>query len=50
VNLPENSIDKVLMVDVYHEFSYPVEMLASIKKSLKPDGKVYLRLLLDKIK
>jgi ubiquinone/menaquinone biosynthesis C-methylase UbiE len=42
VNLPENSVDKVLMVDVYHEFSYPVEMLASIKKSLKPDGKIYL--------
>lgn len=42
VNLPENAIDKVLMVDVYHEFSFPAEMLASIKKSLRPDGKVYL--------
>jgi len=41
-NLPENSIDKVLMVDVYHEFSYPFEMLESIKRALKPDGKVYL--------
>ncbi|MGJ3236360.1 class I SAM-dependent methyltransferase [Marivirga sp.] len=42
VNLPDNSIDKVLMVDVYHEFSYPVEMLASIKKSLKTNGKIFL--------
>lgn len=42
VNLPENSIDKVLMVDVYHEFSYPYEMLLSIKKALKPNGKIYL--------
>lgn len=42
VNLPENSIDKILMVDVYHEFSFPVEMLASIKKSLKSNGKIFL--------
>jgi len=42
VNLPENSVDKVLMVDVYHEFSFPMEMLASIKKALRVDGKIYL--------
>lgn len=42
VNLPENTIDKVLMVDVYHEFSHPYEMLLSIKKALKKDGKIYL--------
>lgn len=42
VNLPENSVDKVLMVDVYHEFNYPMEMMASIKKALRPDGAVYL--------
>jgi ubiquinone/menaquinone biosynthesis C-methylase UbiE len=42
VNLPENSVDKVLMVDVYHEFNYPKEMIASIKKALKPDGKLFL--------
>jgi ubiquinone/menaquinone biosynthesis C-methylase UbiE len=42
VNLEENTIDKVLMVDVYHEFSYPVEMLASVKSALKADGKLYL--------
>jgi ubiquinone/menaquinone biosynthesis C-methylase UbiE len=42
VNLKPGSIDKVLMVDVYHEFAYPIEMMASIKKALKPDGAVYL--------
>ncbi|MGB5499608.1 MAG: class I SAM-dependent methyltransferase [Maribacter sp.] len=42
VNLPENSIDKVLMVDVYHEFAYPKGMIASIKKALRADGKIYL--------
>jgi len=41
-NLPKNSIDKVLMVDVYHEFSNPLEMLESIKSSLKKDGRIYL--------
>jgi len=41
-SLPENSVDKVLMVDVYHEFSYPAEMIASIKKALKPKGQIFL--------
>ena len=40
--LPPNSIDLVLMVDVYHEFSHPEQMLASIRKSLKPEGLVVL--------
>ena len=42
INLSKNSVDKVLMVDVYHEFSYPAEMLASIKKALKPEGRIFL--------
>ena len=42
VNVPENSIDLAIMVDVYHELEYPVEMLTSIKKSLKKDGKILL--------
>ena len=42
VNLPENTFDKVLMVDVYHEFNFPKEMILSIKKSLKENGKIYL--------
>ncbi|WP_223270706.1 class I SAM-dependent methyltransferase [Subsaximicrobium wynnwilliamsii] len=42
VNLPENSVDKLLMVDVYHEFNDPKEMMASIEKALRADGKIYL--------
>ncbi|MEX2513181.1 MAG: class I SAM-dependent methyltransferase [Cyclobacteriaceae bacterium] len=41
-NLPQNSIDLVIMVDVYHEISYPKEMLTEIKKSLKQNGKLLL--------
>lgn len=40
--LPSESVDAVLMVDAYHEFSYPVEMIASIFKALKPGGRVIL--------
>jgi ubiquinone/menaquinone biosynthesis C-methylase UbiE len=40
--LPPGSIDLVLLVDVYHEFSNPEEMLAAIHKSLKPSGRVAL--------
>jgi ubiquinone/menaquinone biosynthesis C-methylase UbiE len=40
--LPADSIDLVLMVDVYHEFSYPEEMLAAVHRSLKKDGLVVL--------
>ena len=40
--LPPNSVDLVLMVDVYHEFSEPVTMMRHIKNSLKPGGSVAL--------
>lgn len=40
--LPENTIDLAIMVDVYHELLYPHEVLQAIKKSLKPDGKLLL--------
>jgi ubiquinone/menaquinone biosynthesis C-methylase UbiE len=40
--LPEGGIDVVLMVDVYHEFSHPYEMMAAICRALKPDGRVVL--------
>ena len=40
--LPENKVDKVLMVDVYHEFEFPIKMIQSIKNALKPTGKIYL--------
>jgi len=41
-NLPDNSTDLAIMVDVYHELSYPHEMLQAIRKALKPDGKLLL--------
>jgi len=42
VQLPKNSVDKILMVDVYHEFSFPLEMITSIKNALKPNGQLFL--------
>lgn len=41
-NLPANSVDLAIMVDVYHELEYPVEVLQSIRKSLKKDGELLL--------
>jgi len=40
--LPESSTDWVLLVDAYHEFSHPHEMMQNIIKALKPTGKVVL--------
>lgn len=40
--LPANSLDLVLMVDVYHEFAEPVAMMKHIQNALKPDGRVVL--------
>lgn len=42
VPLPENAIDLILLVDVYHEFSYPYEMALSMFTALKPSGKLVL--------
>jgi precorrin-6B methylase 2 len=39
-HLPPASVDLVVMVDVYHEFSHPFEMMENICKSLKPGGRV----------
>jgi len=40
--LPEKSVDLMLLVDVYHEFSHPEQMLAAIRRSLAPQGVVVL--------
>jgi len=40
--LPRNTMDLVLLVDVYHEFSHPREMVRGIRESLKPDGRLVL--------
>ena len=39
-NLPASSCDIILLVDVYHEFSFPYEMMQGIVKALKPGGRV----------
>ena len=38
--LPASSTDLVLMVDVYHEFDHPYEMMQSIIRGLKPGGRI----------
>lgn len=40
--LPKGEIDLMLLVDVYHEFSFPEQMLASIHRSLAPGGMIVL--------
>jgi predicted methyltransferase len=42
VMLPDHSIDLMLLVDVYHEFSYPYEMALSMLNAMKPGGKLVL--------
>ncbi len=42
VSLPKNTVDMMLLVDVYHEFSYPYEMALSMLYALKPGGKLVL--------
>lgn len=41
-HLPAASIDLALMVDAYHEFSHPREIMAALAKALKPGGRVVL--------
>ena len=38
--LPPESCDLILMADVYHELSHPVEVLGHLRRALKPGGRV----------
>jgi SAM-dependent methyltransferase len=40
--LPAGSVDLALMVDAYHEFSHPREVMAGIVRGLRPGGRVVL--------
>ena len=40
--LQANSIDMAVMIDAYHEFSYPHEMIQHIADALKPGGRIVL--------
>lgn len=42
VQLKADSIDLALLVDVYHELQYPVEVMHSLAKALKPGGQIAL--------
>ena len=41
-NLPANSIDAAIMVDAYHEFSHPFEIINGIYNALRPGGRIFL--------
>ena len=38
--LPPASVDVAIMVDVYHEFSHPYEMMQNICTAIKPGGRI----------
>jgi ubiquinone/menaquinone biosynthesis C-methylase UbiE len=38
--LPAGAIDLIILVDVYHEFSFPWEMTGAMVRSLKPGGRI----------
>lgn len=40
--LPKESIDWMILADVYHEFQDPETMLAAMRRALKPDGRILL--------
>ncbi|UFH53894.1 class I SAM-dependent methyltransferase [Spirosoma sp. KNUC1025] len=40
--LAANSIDMAILIDAYHEFSYPREMMNHIVSALKPGGRIVL--------
>jgi predicted methyltransferase len=41
-SLPENIFDKIMIINSFHEFTFQSEMLADIKKKLKPGGILYI--------
>jgi protein-L-isoaspartate O-methyltransferase len=42
VQLPPESVDVAVLVDVYHELAYPYEVMRSLVQALKPGGRVVL--------
>jgi SAM-dependent methyltransferase len=40
--LAPQSVDVVCIIDAYHHFEYPADMLAEIKQALRPDGLLML--------
>jgi ubiquinone/menaquinone biosynthesis C-methylase UbiE len=40
--LPPQSVDRICIIDSYHHFEFPADMLAEIKKALRPQGVLVL--------
>jgi ubiquinone/menaquinone biosynthesis C-methylase UbiE len=41
-NLPAGAVDLALILDAYHHFDYPQEMLAGLRRGLKPGGRLVI--------
>ncbi|MEO0815372.1 MAG: methyltransferase domain-containing protein, partial [Myxococcota bacterium] len=41
-SLKDHSVDLALMVDAYHEFSHPFEMLRELHRAIRPGGRIVL--------
>jgi SAM-dependent methyltransferase len=41
-SLPDRTFDKIIIINSFHEFTFPAEMLADIKTKLKPGGILYI--------
>ena len=41
-NLPPGAADVIFVLDAYHHFDYPQEMLADLGRALKPDGRLVI--------
>jgi ubiquinone/menaquinone biosynthesis C-methylase UbiE len=40
--LPSGQVDAVFILDAYHHFDYPADMLGHIARALKPDGRLVI--------
>ncbi len=40
--LAANSVDAICIIDSYHHFEFPTDMLAEINQALRPDGMLML--------
>ncbi len=40
--MPADSVDHVLIVIAYHEFSHPVEMMRHVHRAMKRDGQMLI--------